>query len=74
MISTVTNQGKVRWMIYPGKMNAALFIVFLTRLITGAEKEGVAHPGLQCVESGGRAYQSRPKARENQGLLRCSAG
>ena len=39
MISTVTNQGKVRWMIYPGKMNAALFIVFLTRLITGAEKK-----------------------------------
>jgi len=39
MISTVTNQGKVRWMIYPGKMNAALFIVFLTRLITGAAKK-----------------------------------
>jgi DDE superfamily endonuclease/winged helix-turn-helix protein len=39
MISTVTNQGKVRWMIYPGKMNAALFIVFLTRLIAGAKKK-----------------------------------
>ena len=39
MISTVTNQGKVRWMIYTGKMNAALFLVFLTRLITGAEKK-----------------------------------
>src|SRR3982751_523020 len=39
MISTITNQGKVRWMIYPGKMNAALFIVFLTRLITGASKK-----------------------------------
>lgn len=39
MVSTVTNQGKVRWMIYPGKMNAALFIVFLTRLITGAAKK-----------------------------------
>jgi transposase len=39
MISTVTNQGKVRWMIYPGKMNAALFIVFLTRLIDGATKK-----------------------------------
>jgi transposase len=36
MIATITNQGKVRWMIYPGKMNAALFIVFLTRLIAGA--------------------------------------
>jgi transposase len=39
MISTVTNQGKVRWMIYTGKMNAALFIAFLTRLIAGATKK-----------------------------------
>src|SRR5919112_290717 len=39
MISTVTNQGKVRWMIYAGKMNAALFIVFLTRLIGGVPKK-----------------------------------
>src|SRR5919112_5034720 len=39
MISTITNQGKVRWMIYAGKMNAALFIVFLTRLLAGATKK-----------------------------------
>jgi transposase len=39
MISTVTNQGKVRWMIYEGRMNAALFIVFLTRLLAGATKK-----------------------------------
>ena len=39
MISTITNQGKVRWMIYTGKMNAALFLVFLTRLIAGAVKK-----------------------------------
>jgi transposase len=39
MIATITNQGKVRWMIYPGKMNAALFIAFLTRLIAGATKK-----------------------------------
>jgi transposase len=39
MISTITNQGKVRWMTYTGKMNAALFIVFLTRLIAGATKK-----------------------------------
>jgi transposase len=39
MISTITNQGQVRWMIYTGKMNAALFIVFLTRLIAGAVKK-----------------------------------
>ncbi len=39
MISTVTNQGKVRWMIYTGKMNAALFIGFLTRLLAGATRK-----------------------------------
>jgi SRSO17 transposase len=39
MISTITNQGKVRWMIYPGKMNAAVFIVFLSRLIAGAAQK-----------------------------------
>src|SRR4051795_1443260 len=39
MIATVTNQGKVRWMIYAGKMNAALFIVFLERLIAGATRK-----------------------------------
>jgi transposase len=39
MISTITNQGKVRWMIYTGKMNAALFIVFMTRLIAGASRK-----------------------------------
>src|SRR6476646_6508350 len=39
MISTITNQGKVRWMIYTGKMNAALFIVFLARLIAGATRK-----------------------------------
>jgi transposase len=39
MIATVTNQGKVRWMIYTGKLNSALFIVFLTRLIAGATRK-----------------------------------
>jgi transposase len=39
MISTITNQGKVQWLIYTGRMTAALFIVFLTQLITGASKK-----------------------------------
>ena len=39
MISTITNRGKVRWMIYQGKMNAAVFILFLTRLIAGASRK-----------------------------------
>jgi len=36
MISSVTNQGKVRWMLYTGKMTAVLFVEFLTRLIRRA--------------------------------------
>src|SRR4051812_4165882 len=39
LISTITNRGKVRWMISTGKMNAALFLVFLTRLLVGATKK-----------------------------------
>ena len=39
MISTITSQGKVRWMIYPGAMNAAVFIEFLKRLISGKQKK-----------------------------------
>jgi len=39
MISAITNRGKVRWMIYTGKMNTALFLVFLTRLVAEAAKK-----------------------------------
>jgi transposase len=39
VISTVTNQGALRFMTYKGAMNAALFIVFLTRLLQGATKK-----------------------------------
>jgi hypothetical protein len=39
LISTVTNQGKVRWMISQGKMNATVFLTFLTRLLAGATKK-----------------------------------
>jgi transposase len=39
MISSIANQGTVRFMIYGGRMNAELFIVFLARLIDGAEKK-----------------------------------
>ena len=39
MISTVTNQGKVRFMTYQGTMNAERFIVFLKRLIKGANRK-----------------------------------
>lgn len=39
MISSVSNQGKVRFMIYCGRMTAKLFLVFLARLIDGADKK-----------------------------------
>ena len=39
MISTITNQGKVRFMTYEGTMNAQRFIIFLKRLIKGATKK-----------------------------------
>ncbi len=39
MVSSITNQGKVRFMIYCGRMTAALFVTFLSRLIDGAEKK-----------------------------------
>lgn len=39
MISSVTNQGKVRFMIYKGSMNAQMFIKFLKQLTKGANKK-----------------------------------
>jgi transposase len=39
MISSVTNQGKVRFMTYTGSMNAARFIEFLRRLVKGVDKK-----------------------------------
>ena len=39
MISTITNQGKVRFMTYTGTMNSQRFIIFLKRLIKGSAKK-----------------------------------
>jgi transposase len=39
MISTVTNQGKVRFMLYRQGMNAQVLIKFLTRLIAESERK-----------------------------------
>ena len=39
MISTITNEGKLRFMLYDGKMTGALFVVFLTRLLIGATRK-----------------------------------
>lgn len=39
LISTVTNQGKVQFMTYAETMAAALFIVFLGKLVAGAQRK-----------------------------------
>lgn len=39
MISTVTNQGKVRWMVYRDSFNAGVFIKFMGRLIKEAKRK-----------------------------------
>ena len=39
MISSVTNQGKLRFMIYDGALNTAIFLMFLRRLIKGADRK-----------------------------------
>jgi transposase len=39
LISTVTNEGTVRFMTYQGTMTAALFLVFLDRLVRGASRK-----------------------------------
>lgn len=39
MISTITNEGKLRFMLYQGKMTGALFVLFLKRLVAGAPRK-----------------------------------
>jgi transposase len=39
MISAITNQGKLKFMTYEGKMNQQLFIVFLKRLIKSSKRK-----------------------------------
>lgn len=39
MISTITNEGKLRFMLYDGKMTGALFVRFLARLVAGATRK-----------------------------------
>lgn len=39
MISSVTNQGKLRFMIYDGALNVAIFLMFLGRLIRDTDRK-----------------------------------
>jgi transposase len=39
MISSITNRGRLRFMVYEGALNARLFLAFLKRLIRGQERK-----------------------------------
>jgi len=39
MISAISNEGTVRFMTYPGMLNAAVFLLFLERLVAGATRK-----------------------------------
>lgn len=39
MISTITNRGALRFMVYEGGMNIAIFLIFLRRLIKGQKRK-----------------------------------
>ena len=39
MISTITNEGKARFLTYTGTLDAALFLTFLARLIRGTDRK-----------------------------------
>lgn len=39
LISSVTNQGKVRWMVFGGALNAKIMIRFLKRLLEAAQRK-----------------------------------
>ena len=39
LISTITNEGKLRFMLYEGQLTGAVFVLFLTRLLVGATRK-----------------------------------
>lgn len=54
MISTVTNQGQVEFMIYSGTMNSERFITFLEQLIKGKENK------IYLILDNLRVHHSKP--------------
>jgi transposase len=65
VISTVTNEGKVRFMTYKENMTATVFLVFLCRLLQGASKkifliaDRLAAHGTPEVEAWLRKHEDR---------------
>ena len=54
MISTVTNQGKVQFMVYSGTMNSDKFIEFMEQLIKGAPQK------IYLIVDNLRVHHSKP--------------
>lgn len=54
MVSTVTNQGKVQFMVYSGAMNSERFIGFLEQLVKGATRK------IYLILDNLRVHHSKP--------------
>lgn len=67
MISTLTNQGKVRFMIYEEKMTAELFIKFLKKLIKDSQRTIYLILDNLKVH---RAYKVKAWAEENEDKIK----
>ena len=66
MISSLTNRGTLRFMVYDGALTAAAFLVFLRRLAKGAERK------LFVVVDSLRAHRARQvtaRVRANAGRI-----
>lgn len=64
MISAVTNRGTLRFMLYEGALNAALFLAFLQRLVHGQASYSLIVDNLKVHEAGlvqawGAAHRER---------------
>jgi hypothetical protein len=71
----VTNQGKLRFMIYDGALNAGIFLKFLRRLIKDTTRKlfvignSQAPPRVSPIGNNGFLF-SRPRLK----LIACGAG
>ncbi|VAW44904.1 Mobile element protein [hydrothermal vent metagenome] len=62
MISAISNQGKVRFQIYNGTMNAQLLTGFMKRLIKGAKKKVILTCGYTMPNWLNHGWQSMMRA------------
>ena len=68
MISSLTNRGKLRFMVYDGALNAGIFLRFLKRLVRGAQRKiflssTICAPSRQDRRSMGRSQLRQDRTR-----------